>query len=433
MLFIYYFTVILFVVLTIKKSLYGIIFLLFNFLLQPHVLLRFDQSTTQISNALIGAALILSLPFRKVKFPETGLSLLAILFLISGAVSSMLNLGLDFLSIDIQNNLFRFKINRVGFLFLFLRYVCNKKDFATIIRALVILGSASAVYTITDYYFHFTYDPNVKQGRAIGLFGDPNFLAANLDGLVPLAYYLFVHGTSKWLKRLYIINIISLIMGIFFTVSRGGLLALCIIGGYITRKNMKKVSTPFIIGLVIIIFSSFAKDLYLKREAASKTVATSRAGKITIDDSAYARIEHVKLSLLLLLKNPLFGVGIYNAPEAFRKQLGERHQYNVIHNAYFSVLAEYGLVGFSLYMGFFLLAFRALARLSRHKDAYYRELALYLRLALFSHLITSCFLGNWLELMLWITIALPVILDQIAKHEQQPENQPKTGPSLSKT
>jgi hypothetical protein len=69
-------------------------------------------------------------------------------------------------------------------------------------------------------------------------------------------------------------------------------------------------------------------------------------------------------------------------------------------------------------MRLFLLAFKSLSRLSRHQDTYFNELAVYLRLALLSHMITSVFVGNWMELMLWVTIALPIILDQISKNEQ---------------
>lgn len=429
----YLLTVLLFILLTISKPLNGIIFLLFNFLLQPHVLLRFDQSTTLVSNILIGTTLLILLPFRKIKFPETGLSLLAILLFMCGSISEILNLGTDFLSHEEQRSIFRYALNRVGFLFLFLRYVCTRKDFSVTLKTLVVLGGITAAYTIVDYFFHFTYDPTVKAGRAIGVFGDPNFLAANLAGLVPLAYYLFMHGTSSWTKRLNISYIVSLVLGVFTTVSRGGLIALILIGGYIARKNIKKVSTPFIIGLMVIIFSFYAKNLYRAREAEHQTISTTRTGETVIEGSAYARIMHIKYGFLLWLNNPIFGVGPENAKYAVRKELHLSSSYTTIHNAYFLVLAENGLVGFSLYMGLFLLAFRALSRLSRHKDAYFRELALYLRLALLSHMLTSCFLGNWLELMLWITIALPVILDQIAKNEQQSESQQQLGLNPSTT
>jgi hypothetical protein len=410
------------VFLTFNKPLIGIIFLLFNFLLQPHILFGFTQVTTQASNVLIGTTLVLLLPFRKIKFTDSGISILATLFFISGAFSSLLNLGVGFLSIPEQYLIFWMGLNRLGFLLLFVRYVCTRKDFTLIFKTLVVLGGATAVYTVTDYYFHFTYDPTVKAGRAVGLFGDPNSVASNLAALVPLTYYLFLHGTSNWLRKLYLINIGSLVMGVFCTASRAGFLALLIIGAYITKKNIKKFSTPFVIGSMILLFVVYGRDLYLKREAKVQTVSKTLTGKTKIEGSAYSRVLHIQYGILLWLKNPVFGVGVSNAPNAIQEQLGLREVRAHIHNTYFSVLAEYGSVGFLLYMSLFFLAFRSLARLSKHKDPYYKEIAPYLRLSLLSHMFTSFFIGNWVELMQWIAIALPVILDQISKFEQQTGN-----------
>lgn len=403
--------------LSFSKPIYGIAFLLFNFLLQPYKLLSFQQSTTQLVNLLVGAALFVNLPFCKLKNPETGVSFLAIIFSISAFLSSLLTVGSEFFSNEYLPNFISF-LNRVGFLFLLVRYICTRNTFSLLLKTIVVLGSATAVYTIIDYFFRFTSSVDIKGGRAIGVYGDPNVLAANLVGLVPLAYYLFLHGTSKRLKQLNIFAIGSLIMALFFTVSRGGLLALTIIGGWIAKKNIKKYSTIIVFGLMLILFSLYAKDLYSKRQ----TIEISISGKEHLDISSASRITMMQYGLLLWIKNPIFGVGFDNTVPSLKEQLrvGERH---IIHNAYITVLAEFGLVGFLLYMGLFLFAFKSLSRLSRIQDTYFTEIAVYLRLALLSHMITSCFVGNWMELMLWTTISLPIILEQIANNEQKAVSQ----------
>lgn len=397
-------------------------FLLFNFLLQPHTLFGFAQITTQVANIAMGLILFLSLPFRKPKLSDGGISMLAMLFFVSGVVSSLLNFGPEFLLIKEQNLMFWMALNRFGFLLLFVRYVCTRKDFSAILNALVMFGGATAVYTVADYFFHFTYDPNVKGGRAIGLFGDPNYVAANLAALVPFTYYLFLHGIANWLRKLYIVNICSLVMGVFCTASRAGLLVLLLIGAYITKKNIKKISTPVVLGAIILLFIFYGRDLYLKREAKVQTISKSISGKIRVEKSAYARIEHIQWGLQLWLKNPLFGVGVANSQDAIKKELGIKDAVS-IHNTYFGVLAEFGAAGFLIYMGIFILPFRALARLSRNKDPYFKEIVPYLLLALLSNMVTSFFLGNcWVELLQWIAIALPVMLDQISEFEHQSEN-----------
>jgi O-antigen ligase len=415
---IYIILVIISIGLTIYRPIYGINFLLFNFLLQPHKLLGFAQITTQLSNLFIGLTLVLLLPFRKVKLPENGISALAILFFISGLISSFLNLGPRFLAMEEQYRIFWMGINRAGFVFLLMRYLCTRGDFLFTFNSIVALGGITAIYTVTDYFFHFTYDPNVKGGRAIGLFGDPNAVAANLVALIPITYYVFLHGKLNWLRRIYIINICAQVMGVFCTASRAGLLALFLISAFLTGKNLKRFSTFLFIGLLILIFMFYGKNLYLQREAKQKTITTTLSGKIRIESSAFSRIQHIKFGVLLWLKNPFFGVGVSNAPQAIQEQLGIRQIRPHIHNTYFSVLAEYGLSGFLLYMGLFFLSFRSLNRLSNHDDPYFNEIATYLRFSLLSHMFTSFFIGNWVELMQWIAIALPVALDQISKFEQ---------------
>jgi O-antigen ligase len=381
------------------------------------VIFRFQQGATQLANLLVAAVLFVRLPYHKLKNPETGVSLRAIIFSISVAFSSLLNVGIDFFSNKYLPNFISF-LNRVGFLFLITRYICTRDTFYLLIRTVVVLGSATAVYTIVDNFLHLTSTAEMKAGRAVGVYGDPNCMAANLAGLVPLAYYLFLHGTSKWLKRLNIFAIGSLVLALFLTVSRGGLLALTITGGWIAKKNLKEISTPIILGLILILFSSYAKDLYSKREI----IKTSLSGKKSLEHSAVSRTTLIKHGFELWIKNPIFGDGFENTARSFKEQLNINTRL-IIHNAYIAVLAEFGSVGFLLFMGLYLLAFKSLSHLSRHQDTYFSELAVYLRLALLSHMITSCFIGNWMELMLWCTIALPIILDQISKNEQNTARQ----------
>jgi|GEM_PF-1095705 len=409
-----------------SKPLYGIILLLFNFLLQPHVIfgfLGYPQSATQLCNLLIGTLLFVSLPSRKLKNPESGISRQAILLAISVALSSLFNDGTAFFTDKYKWPEYISFLNRVGFIFLFSRYVCTRDDFSRVLKTIVVLGSATAVYTVVDYFFRLSSAAYVKGGRAVGVQGDPNLLAANLVAMLPLAYYLFVHGSTKWLKRLHIFSITSLVLAVFFTVSRGGLLALLFVGGSLTKKNIKRFSTIIVMGLMLILFSLYAKDLFLKRT----TIETTLSGRTSLESSAANRIQIIREGLNLWLHNPIFGVGLTNTKERVKEQLHQRGiaggSIIMIHNAYMLVLAEFGSIGFLLYMGFFLLAFKALARLSRHQDAYFNEIAGYLRIALLSHMITSCFLGNWYELMLWITLALPVVLEQISKNEQNAASQ----------
>ena len=83
------------------------------------------------------------------------------------------------------------------------------------------------------------------------------------------------------------------------------------------------------------------------------------------------------------------------------------------------VLAEYGTLGFVVYMWMYVLSFRCIKRLAAHSDEFYRELAYYLRTGLMGYMLCACFIGISLEVMLLVLIALPAILDKICQIEKQ--------------
>ena len=402
------------------KPKYGIFFMLFSFLIQPHTVFGFEQSITQITSSAMGILLAVLFLLKKQTLPETGISALAILFFIIGFTSSMINYGFEYFSNYNLFFYFRYSLNRIGFLFLLTRFLYTRKDFLQFITVTVFLATCTAAFPLYDFISGNRQSTfTMEEGRASGVFNDPNEMSAMMVAIFPLAYYLFRHSRKKYLKNIYIISLAALALAIFSSVSRGGLLGLLLVGFYIAKKNMKTITTPLVIGGAVLLFSVFAKDLFMERQ----TISTSRSGGVKVESSAMARIQHINNGFLLMLKNPVWGVSPRGTIDALRSQLGSRKP-QWIHNTLMSVMAEYGLLGFAVYIAMYVVALRSIRRMAAHTDEFYRDLAYYLRAGLLGYMLCALFLSIPLEVMLLTTVALPAVLDKISQIEKQDDISP---------
>ncbi len=178
----------------------------------------------------------------------------------------------------------------------------------------------------------------------LGFFGDPNDLGMFIVMNIPFAIYFYAKGGA--LKKAVMLTILGLICyGIYMTGSRGTLLgAIGVVSVYFLIKNA---------GAKLIIFCA----------AAAPIVATLLAsfGGLTSDEaSAHARLDAWYDGVLMLLHNPVFGVGMGNFMEEHGK---------VAHNSYIHVAGELGVPGYSLWGGALILNMLAGYRLiKKHTD-----------------------------------------------------------------
>lgn len=176
-------------------------------------------------------------------------------------------------------------------------------------------------------------DETVMRVRGVGLYGDPNDMAINM---VPFAALLLPAFHRRFMSRTWVTGILALIpltVGIVFTLSRGGMLALLAIGWFYMYRRVGKLLS--IVGAVLLLLV---------------ILAAPRVGEIsTQEDSARARLDHWAYGLQLLRENPVFGVG---------KGAFTENYYRTAHNSFVLILAEAGLIGAMLWVAMFIAAFR---------------------------------------------------------------------------
>ena len=193
--------------------------------------------------------------------------------------------------------------------------------------------------------------------RVAGTIGSPNYAAAFLTCLIPLAASMLLTNIS-WAYKVLALTTVGLGgIGLILTFSRGGWLgggtALLIV--FIGAWRAGWLSTARLLWLVMIggSFALVFHDAILVR--------------LTSDDSgaAYSRWPLMQMAFQMFLDHPFFGVGSNNfalvMPRYMTSAVGADWLYTV-HNKYLLVLTQNGIAGLLAFMWVLLVALRSAYR-----------------------------------------------------------------------
>ena len=181
-----------------------------------------------------------------------------------------------------------------------------------------------------------------------GLFSNPNDLALHLVTMIPIAFALFLGARGPLNKVVYLFTSLLLIAGLVATFSRGGFLGFVFVIAFLGWKlaNRNRV-----------VFGAVALTLVVVAVALSPSAYRSRIAT-TNDDSATARTDDLKRSILVAARHPVFGVGMDN-------YILFSNMNKATHNAYTQVAAEVGLAGLLIYVWLLVSPFNRLRRLEQ--------------------------------------------------------------------
>lgn len=246
----------------------------------------------------------------------------------------------------------------------------------------------------------------VLQGKRIagfigGMFSNPNDLALHLVTMIPISFALFLGARGPLNKTLYLVCSLLLIAGLVATFSRGGFLGFVFVIAFLGWKLARRNRVIFgAIALVLVVGAvAFAPSAYRSR------IST------TDDESATARTDDLKRSILVAARHPLFGVGMDN-------YILYSNLNKATHNAYTQVAAEMGLAALLIYVWFLVSPFNGLRRLeqstksSRRKPAAY-YLAVGLQASLIGYAVVSFFASVAFLWYVYYLVAYAVCLQRI--------------------
>jgi O-antigen ligase len=218
-----------------------------------------------------------------------------------------------------------------------------------------------------------------------GMFGNPNDLAMHLAMMIPITFGLLLSTRGVLKKLIYVASALLMGAALVVTFSRGGFLGLVAASGVLAWKLGRR-NRIMVIGallVVVVLFLAFAPGEYAGRLASIVDKSRDAVG------SAGARQELLILSIILTIKNPLFGVGMGNF------HIVSIHE-QVSHNAYTQVGAELGVAAMVIYTLFVLSPFRRLRRIERetladHKGSRDYYLAVCFQAAVVGYMVSSFF------------------------------------------
>lgn len=255
----------------------------------------------------------------------------------------------------------------------------------------------------------------VNDGRIqyVGIFSDPNDLGMLFVMCVPMAAYLGGRGGMLGLRKLFWWSICLLLLyGIYLTRSRGALVAIIAMAGVFVLVRRGPVPAA-ILGVLALAGLQFMPN---------------RMSDIDVQEaSAAGRVEAWYEGMQMLISHPLFGVGTGRFTD---------YHHLTAHNSFVLVLAENGVIGFTIWLAFVGYCFWMMYRLMRHQPEFAegeeqlawdwweeQKITLTLLIALTGFFTAAFFLSRSYVILLYLLAAL-VVAHFTAVRERFPDVEP---------
>jgi probable O-glycosylation ligase (exosortase A-associated) len=221
---------------------------------------------------------------------------------------------------------------------------------------------------------------------------DNNSLALALIVLLPLMQYLRVNTTINWVKLGLLGSMGLSIIAILASYSRGALVGITVMLGFLLLKTRRRAVTLLITVGVLVFGLAVLPDAWQARMGTIEHYEE--------DPSVRGRFDAWTFAYKLALDHPFVGGGqlIGTDDQLFKHYAPTAEASRAAHSIYFEVLGETGFVG----LGFFLLLLlasyltaRNIIRLTRDRPdlAWARSLAAMLQVSVVGYAITGAFLS----------------------------------------
>ncbi len=223
------------------------------------------------------------------------------------------------------------------------------------------------------------------EGRIGGIFENPNEMALHFVTLMPVAAALALGSRSFLKKAIYGAAAALMVAGTVVTYSRGGFLAMAVVffvlAWVLGRKNRFVVVVVAILLTVLLLI--VAPGNYGAR------ILSIYDHRLDAFGSADARQQLLMSSIIVALRNPLFGVGMGNFIFVSPRSMEA-------HNAYTQVASEMGAFGFAVYVLYVVSPLRRLLAVARatfeeRRTSRFYYLAVGLAVSLVGYMVASFF------------------------------------------
>ena len=242
---------------------------------------------------------------------------------------------------------------------------------------------------------------------------DPNDLALVLAMFLPLMIYLL--SSSGPIAKLVVVGMVATFLyGFILAQSRGGFLALLVIGCLIIfRSRLSRPSKLFLVGITLVVFGALAGSSFWDR------IETIWDPKTEYDRTAGGRTWIWKTGLTIMATQP-WGVGAGSFVIAEGMSHGGEGKFEAAHNTFLQVGVELGVMGLAVFLLLFVRSLKDLSRIqagltSWGKDAGVVALASALEVGIWGFLVGSLFLETAYSPSTYLMVALTVVCARLGR------------------
>lgn len=224
--------------------------------------------------------------------------------------------------------------------------------------------------------------------------GDGNDFSLSVTIVLPMCLYLIMRSQSFWMRMLWLVCLLGLILGIIGTQSRGASIALACVFLFLWWVGRQKALGLALIGALLVAVVSYAPDVYFER---MNTVVNYEE-----EGSAMGRIMAWKTALRMAAKYPVMGVGsghfaVKLGTEFRPPEFGDQNlPWLTAHSMYFLLIGELGIPGitflFAMLIGNYLINNR-LMREARDRQSELAKLFMMLNASLIAFAVGGAFLS----------------------------------------
>lgn len=354
----------------------------------------------------------------KFKLLKTKFDLLIFLFLINGLIS-----------VFVSGDLIRgFGIYRAYFLepiifFYILNYTyIRSKSFNFVVFSFLLSGIWISIMAIVQKLTgSFTLAPHeMLQGRVTAVYNSANSLALYL-GPIAVFTIMFFFKSVNYKKILYFIMLGLMLFTIFWTRSRGGLVAvslsmLIFIYAYLASLNtrllwfktkiLRKLWYVLLLGIILFVTIFFYQVYKIYSVYPANLIAGEARG-----DTLHIRFLIWKSTFEMIKESPVLGTGLDGFNERYNQNYKNTYyseDFQYPHNIFLTFWTETGLIGLLIFSGILLQSYFFLIKnISRYKN----NLLAAALLGGFSYsiihgMVDVPYFKNDLSLLFWIMISL---------------------------
>jgi hypothetical protein len=208
--------------------------------------------------------------------------------------------------------------------------------------------------------------------------------------------------------------ILGLILTVFLTASRGGMLGLLFTGLLLFASRRREARGLLLAGVVLVVTVALVGQVV--PEQTLERLTNIPGLRADADDegtgSVMRRGYTLGIAFELSQRDPIFGIGVGNW-EKERFLIDPVHSIAVPHNSYMLTVVENGLIGLSLYLALFFITIRGLGQLEKDAEVMKQAgregldwLITGTKLCLVSFLVFSMFGDLWETVNLYLLVGL---------------------------